>query len=352
MSSCHENIVTDDIGHILAAPLPWHRLAGKTVAVTGASGFIGSYLVRSLLALHPAGKVAAPVRVIAIVRNPEKAARRFADLDAGDTLSIVECDLSLPDGLNVRADYFIHAASQASPRFYGTDPVGTLAPNVIGSYKLLQLAQASAAECFLYISSSEVYGDTRDHSRLSEQDYGVIDPTDIRSCYAESKRMGETLALSWMRQYGLPVRIIRPFHTYGPGIDLQDGRVFADFVADIVHRRDISMNSDGAARRAFCYISDAIRGLFYVLFNGQAGSPYNVANPAGDLSIYELAQLLTGLYPDLGLQVIRRGIDSSKPYLPSHFARLLPDVTQLEALGWKAMVPPAAGFKKMVESYS
>jgi len=343
-------IVRQDIREVQAAVLPWHRFSGATVAVTGASGFMGSYLVRLLLSLHGAGKVDAPITVIAVVRDLEKARLRFADVEPTAPLRLEFCDLCRPSGFTVEADWFIHAASLASPKHYGSDPIGTLAPNVIGTWHLLQQAQASKAKGFLFVSSSEVYGDAAERTSLAEDDYGALDPTAARSVYAESKRMGETLCVAWMHQCGLPVFIVRPFHTYGPGVDLADGRVFADFAADIVAGRDIRMASDGAARRAFCYISDALLGFFCVILKGEPGRPYNVANPQADLSVLELAQLMTSLFPERRLQV-RHASPPVPSYLQSPHTRVLPSIAKLVALGWQPAVNAESGFKRMVESY-
>jgi UDP-glucuronate decarboxylase len=345
------DIVMEDIQAVLSADLPWHRLSGCTVAVTGASGFIGSYLVRVLLALHSAGRVDAPVTVIGVVRNIDKATTRFADIGSSDCLRLIRSDLAHPQDLDVQADWLIHAASPASPKHYGSDPVGTLAPNVIGTWRLLELAKACRARGFMFVSSSEVYGAVPHCTSLTEEDYGVVDPTAVRSAYAESKRMGENMCVSWMHQYGLPVFIVRPFHTYGPGVDLADGRVFADFAADVVAGRNIRMSSAGTARRAFCYVSDAVRGFFYVMLKGQPGKAYNVANPEGDLSIMELAELMTSLFPERALKV-ERSAPAAASYLESPYARLLPCVERLVALGWSPAVKPEAGFRRMVESYA
>lgn len=344
-------IVSQDIEEIVADDLPWEQFSGSVVVVTGASGFMGSYLVRILLSLYALNKVKNPVRVIGVVRNVGKSQQRFADILDLDNFTLCECNLSDPGDLDLKADWFIHAASQASPKYYNSDPVGTLAPNVIGTHHLLKLAKSSKAKGLIFFSSSEVYGDVGIKSRLSETDYGLVDPMMIRSSYAESKRMGENMCISWMHQHGVPIKIVRPFHTYGPGLDLADGRVFSDFIADVVAGRDIQMASDGQARRAFCYIADAMRGIFRVILLGEAGQAYNVANPQADLSILELANLMVKIFPEKNLRVQRKtSLDSA--YMPSKYNNLLPDISKIKLLSWNPVVLPEDGFKRMATSYS
>ena len=352
MSRPKQAIVEDDIQAIVARDLPWAQLSGCQVVVTGAAGFLGSYLVRSLLALHPMGKVEQPVRVVALVRNLDRARQRFADLPEAGQLEFRRWDLNtiaLPDLGDTQ--YVLHAASQASPRFYGTDPVGTLLPNTVGTAALLEaLRRAPRPRGLLFVSSGEVYGAVSSDKALREESYGIVDPASVRACYAESKRAGETLCVAWHAQHKLPTFIARPFHTYGPGLSAQDGRVFCDFAYNVARNENIAMQSDGSARRAFCYVSDAVAGLLTVLLKGMPARPYNVANPTGELSVAELAELLVSLYPEKKLSVDRIFLRDSTKYMPSAYSRLVPDVSRLQQLGWQALIDPAVGFKRMVES--
>lgn len=343
-------MVTEDLAEIAAADLPFEVLQGATVLVTGASGMLPAYLTEALLHLNESRRLG--VRVLAMVRNRARAEYRFAHYAGRNDLQIVEHDAALPFAAPGSIAHIVHAASPASPRHFGGDPVGTLLPNVIGTRHLLDLARQHGAG-FLFLSSGEVYG-VVDPGKMpiGEEDYGYVDPMQVRSCYAESKRMGETLCAAWHAQYAVAARVARPFHTYGPGLSFDDGRVFADFVANLVRGEDIVLKSDGRAVRAYCYIADATRAFFTILLCGAAGQAYNVGNPQALVSVRELADRLVALFPERGLKVVHDGEPRLSGYLESPIPLNAPDTAKLEALGWRPRHSIESGFLRTVQSYS
>ena len=343
-------IVTEDLEAILEKPLNWELLRGKSILVTGANGFLPAYMIESILRLND--YVQLGCNVVGVVRNTEKARTRFADYLERRDLNFIESDVSEPFRCATRCQIIIHAASQASPKFFGPDPVGTMAANVIGTHNLLKLAKIWECEKFLLFSSGEVYGSVGvENVPTREQDYGYIDILNKRSCYAESKRAAETLLVSYVSQFQIPGVIVRPFHTYGPGMSLDDGRVYADFVRSIVKRSDIVMTSNGEAVRAFCYLSDAVAGFFTVLLNGCVGQAYNVGNPDGALSIRELANMLVALRSDLGLKVVCAP-PAGGDYLPSSISINSPNIDRIAQLGWRPSIMPNEGFERTIRYYS
>lgn len=343
------HIVFGDIEDIVATNLvDWDIFANKRVLITGASGFLPTYIVETLLHLNLTRNL--DIHVTALVRDRENYIKRFSHHLGNAHLTVMVQDVSKPIKLGLPHHFIIHAASNASPKYYGVDPVGTLSANVLGTMQLLELARNHPLISFMYFSSGEVYGE-KPLIPTKEVDYGYIDPTRVRSCYAESKRMGENMCVSWHAQHQVPIKIVRPFHTYGPGMKLDDGRVYADFVRDIIENRPVVVRSAGTASRAFCYLADATVGFFTVLLRGDNGVPYNVGNSQAEICIMDLAYLLVDLFPEKRLKVIQESIQKNKGYLESPILRSCPDISRISSLGWEPKTGLVDGFKRTIESY-
>lgn len=343
-------IILKDIKEILKSDIiDWERFKNTNVLITGANGMLPSYVVFTLLALNKKG---INVNVYALVRNADKAKAIFKDSLQDEHLHLLVQDVADSLHENASFDYIIHAASQASPKYYGVDPVGTIKANVQGTINTLELARQTKAKGYLYFSSGDVNGIVPPEKfPFKESDYGYIDVLNVRNCYAESKRMGENLCVAYYNQYSVLAKIVRIFHTYGPGMTLDDGRVFGDFCKNIVKGEDIVMNSDGSAVRLFCYVSDAIVAYLKVLLDGECATAYNVANLKGESSIYDLATLLVSLYPEKHLKVVRNTQSLSEASkMKSPLVRAIPDCTKIERLGWSPTTSIADGFKRTIDS--
>ncbi len=308
-------------------------------------------MVETVLALNDR-RAQKPAQVIGLVRKLKRARDRFRHHEGRGDLVLIEHDISRPSPELREADFIVHAASNASPKQYRPDPVGTIAANVAGTEHLLRLAHERQAKRFLYFSSSEVYGAAPARVPTRETDFGPLDCLNVRSCYAESKRLGETLCVAWREQFGVAATIVRPFHTYGPGMRLDDGRVFADFVRDVIDEHPIVLKSDGRATRAFCYLADATSGFFAVLLRGKPGHAYNIGNDRAEISIGALADLLVELFPAKRLSVARQMRAADDPYLPSTLERSCPDISLARELGWQPTTTLTEGFRRTVRSFA
>ncbi|EOY1422753.1 NAD-dependent epimerase/dehydratase family protein [Yersinia enterocolitica] len=346
----NKNIIYQDVNNIINSAPELIKLKNKKILITGASGFIPAYIIETISLLNE--QLGYNIKVYALVRNEIKAKKRFEHLLNTNWLSFICQDVTEEIKIDTAINYIIHAASQASPIYYKIDPVGTLLANTKGTYNVLEFARnnLTSIEGVLFFSSAEVYGQlSSDIQYVSEKDFGSLDCSELRACYAESKRMGETMCISWGQQYSVPCKIVRIFHTYGPGMDLNDGRVFADFVKCAVEGRDIEMNSDGSAIRAFCYLPDSIHAIFKVLLCGNTAQAYNIGNENCEVSIRDLAFIVNQLSKNKTSKVIIS--DKNDNYITSGVNRIIPDTTKLRALGWKPFYDIKSGFERTIDFY-
>lgn len=340
-------VMTEDAERIIGNELPWDRLYGRTVLITGASGMIPSYVLYTLLALNDSRD--AGIRILALVRNEKKARRILGPVLEREDVTLIAQDVTIPFEPEGPVDYIIHGASAARPSEHKAAPTSTIRANITGTFNLLDLAVRKGSEAFVLMSSSEVYGSVTGVDSISEDNYGYLDCLNPRSCYSEGKRAAETICASFNAQYGIRCCIPRFAHIYGPGLGLDDGRVQADFAANVFRGEDIVMKSDGSSQRAYTYVGDAVAGLFYILLKGNEMA-YNVADSDNTISIRQLAEAFIASRPEKGLSLVI-DIDSSsaKMYNPAKFIGL--DNTKLKALGWRPEVGIGEGTSRMISYY-
>jgi nucleoside-diphosphate-sugar epimerase len=344
-------VIKEDLESIISEKLLWDKFKNKIILITGGNGFLASYITKSLLSANNYHKL--NIKIISLIRSRTSYKNRIKSIINNKNLSLVYHNLKEPLPNNFpKSDFIIHSASQASPKYFGLDPVGTLLPNSIGTYFLLEYAIKCKAEKFLFFSSGEVYGNPLDRNKeIKEHDYGYLNPTILRSCYAESKRIGETMCVAYSKQFNLHTNIVRPFHTYGPGLNLDDGRVFADFVAAVVAKRNIIIKGNGSEKRCFCYLSDATTGFLRILLNGANREAYNLANPSCEISIKNLAKLISNLYPNYNIKVKFIKSISDGKYLKSSITRILPSIKKIKKIGWSPNISLEEGFSKTINSF-
>ncbi len=341
-------IILEDLRRMSEARLPWRELDGKTVLVTGATGMLASYVTWLLLYLHEHAGI--NVSVVALCRNRQRAEQYFGSYVGKSYFSLLIQDVCEPIAYEGQLDYVFHLAGNASPHFINTDPVGIMKCNLQGTINVLELARQKQVSKVLFASTREVYGKNEDAELLNESAFGTLDPLDARSCYPESKRAAETLLKSYRLQYGVDFNTIRIAHAYGPTMTLEnDGRVMADLVGDVVAGRDIVLKSSGEAVRAFLYVTDAVVGMFTVLFHGETAKAYNLANETEPVSIRELAQRLAASRNDKTIRVVVNEGDQ-KGYCA--YRRTALDTTAIGHLGWKPRVSLGEGITRVVSSFT
>lgn len=342
------SILEQDILRVCETNRELEELSGSTVLITGATGFVGSFLAYTLL--YNAQARGADIRIIATVRNEVRAREMFGRFEEKGWVRFLVQDVREPIACEEPIDYIIHCASNAGPREYGADPVGTMTTNFLGTQHLLDLAREKKVRKFLYVSTIEVYGDTQIEGAIGEHDFGTMDSTNVRSCYPLSKKACETLAVSYQDQYQVPAVIGRLSYLYGPGMKKDDSKVVAQFARDIAGNRDIVMKSKGEQLRSYTYISDAASALFTILAKGMPGEAYNIANPQSRMTIAQMARTLAGLYPERGLKVIFDLPTETEQKRFSFIHDAVLDTEKLEGLGYRGEVSGETGLRRMVES--
>lgn len=337
-------------------------ISGKRLLITGGAGFLGHYFVQGALYWNSVNRDQPPIAVVIYDSFVRGMPAWLSGLKGDPNLSLVKHDIRHP----LPADmgdfgFIIHAASIASPTYYKRDPIGTMDANVNGLRMLLDYARTQqengkGLDGLLFFSSSEIYGDPSPGDIPTPETYrGFVSCTGPRACYDEAKRYGETLCVNFAGQYGVPVRVARPFNNYGPGLKISDRRVIPDFARDMVNNRDIVMLSDGSPRRTFCYVADAVAGYYKVLVKGHNGEAYNIGVEKPEISIGELAQMLVHYARDIlgytGKVVLQKSQDAT--YLVDNPNRRCPTIEKARRdLGYNPTVSIEEGLRRSLMWYS
>ncbi len=324
------------------------KLAGKTIAITGANGVVGSYLVE---VLHVFNKHTAqrPSRIIAITHHPVSPISRLGHLLGEKDISFVFGDVTKPIRLPFRPDYIIHSASYASPKLYLAKPIETMEANSIGTKQMLELAKRSHTQNMLFISSGAVYGEGKSGEPPMGEDHpGYASPLDPRAVYSESKRFGETLCVVYASSFGVHTTIARLSNMYGPGFHLDDGRAIPDFFQQAFTKGIIEINGNPDARRAYLYIADAIAAMFTILVDGKSSEAYNISSDK-PRTIREIAELVCKFFPTCSVATRK---DRSKAYVLSSPKETIISSKKLhDALGWKASIRFEDGLGRIYDWY-
>ena len=319
------SLYKEDISLVFKQDLPWERLSGANILVTGATGLIGGCLVEALMMNSHRD-----YQVYASGRNEERAKARFKDYADNPVFHFVKYDVMQPLQSDVRFDYIIHAASDANPKVYATQPVEVMKANIDGVAHLMEYGLNHGMKRFLYVSSGEVYGEG--DGRVFTEDYsGYVDCAKPRSCYPSSKRAAETLCVSYAAEYGADVVIARPCHIYGPHFTEQDNRVYAQFIRNVLRGEDIVMKSTGEQFRSWCYVVDCVSALLHILLKGLCGEAYNIADADSNISIRELAETIAAIG---GRKVVIDLPDADEKRGFNPVTKSIFSTDKLEDLGW------------------
>ena len=305
----------------------------QTILVTGGGGFIGSHLCELLLSRGS--------DVICLDNFFTGSKNNIRHLLSNPSFELIRHDVTIPIELEVDAIY--NLACPASPIHYQHDAVQTIRTNVLGAMNMLDLARRLRIP-ILQSSTSEVYGDPKEHPQR-ETYWGNVNPIGVRSCYDEGKRCAETLFFDYHRQYGLPIKVVRIFNTYGPRMLPNDGRVVSNFIVQALRGEDLTIYGDGSQTRSFCCVSDLVAGLEAMMRTPDSVTgPVNLGNP-GEFTVRELAETIIRI----------TGSKSKIVYMPlpqDDPARRKPDISKArELLGWKPEIALEDGLRQTIDYF-
>lgn len=348
LESPKDAVLQADLEQVVGSEVDWEALRGTTVLVTGATGLVGSQLIRTLLCANRLRDT--QIRILALIRSEDKAKAVFGELWERPELIGVTGDVgsfAVPDG---PVDYIVHGASITNSKQMVTYPVDTILTTVEGTRHLLELAREKQSRHMVYLSSMEAYGTTDPAlERVTEQDLGFVDPLKVRSCYPEGKRMAECLCGAYAHQYGVTVTVARLAQTFGAGVRYDESRVFAQFARSYIENTDIVLHTTGDSVGNYCYTADCVRGLLTLLTRGESGEAYNVVNPRTSIRIREMAQMIASLSEGRIKVVFDIPADAlTYGYAPAVEMRLSGD--KMRQLGFEAAVDLPEMYRRLIAS--
>lgn len=343
MNILESKIYNSDVIRIVQSLEHLEFSKSKTFLITGATGLICSPVVDVLYALNKANNL--EWKIIAAVRNLEKAANRFEKYCGDASFELFKYDTSKSATFPSGIDFIVNGAGNAYPKAITAEPVETLRNSVIGLSDILEYARINKSRV-LYVSSSEVYGQLSNTEPMKECEFGYIDILNPRSSYSIGKCAAETLCVSFLNEYSVESVIVRPGHIYGPTASEQDNRVSSAFMYSAAMGQNLVLKSAGKQIRSYCYCLDCASAIITVLLNGNSGEAYNISNRNSICSISEMAEIFAKSGNTKCIFDIPKE-DEKKAFNPMLNSSL--NSEKLEALGWNPVFTKNEGFEHSIE---
>ena len=338
-------IIEEDLNYIHSC-VDMKKFEGKTLMISGATGLIGKTIINSLISWNK--KSSRSIKIVAVVRNEKKAKMLFGEKDY---LTYVVGDITNVEFPDIDVDYIIHAASNTDSFSFGNHPINIINTAYKGTENLLKFSADKKIKRFVYLSSMEVYGTPENDLKIYENSPSNLQTSNVRSCYPESKRMCESLCVAYEKEFGIPFQVLRLTQTFGPGVEKNDNRVFAQFANSIIENKDIVLKTEGKTKRCYLYTADAVTAIFISRLCEQKNQFFNVANESSYCSIREMADMVVEKISGNRIKVvIDIDNDNKSCYAPTLCMNLCCD--KINEIGWKANYSLIDSYKRMIDCMS
>lgn len=348
MFQYNSSVIQDDLDNITKNNVALEKFKNATVLITGINGMLATNL--AFLFFYLNDKFSYNIKIIGLGRNQTEFKKRF--FDSLNKLDFIEQDINDEIHIDGDVDYIFHAATNASPESMITHPVSIALTNSLGTINVANFALEKKAHVH-FLSTREVYGSNKQET-LVESDDSHINSMDIRNVYPISKLSAESILLAFKNEFNLSISISRIAHAYGPGMKVKnDGRVMADFIGHVLEQKNIILQSDGSAERAFIYVSDAISGIINsVLNHSESNFVFNLSNETEPITVKELAYLIRSIGNEFSLS--SEVIASQHPIIAAGYSkneRVPLNTGNLEKIGWRPVVDLKSGIRKTLKVY-
>lgn len=336
----------EDVIYVAELMLPWEKLKGKSLMLSGATGMIGSFLVDVIMEKNQKDRLDCTVYLLG--RNKQNAMNRFSKYADDSHMIFIPYNVNVPlvhEEIGT-VDYVLHLASNTHPVQYAIDPIGTITTNILGVQNMLDFAVDHNTTRFAFASSNEIYGENRGDVELFEENYcGYINSNTMRAGYPESKRCGEALCQAYKAQKGIDVVIPRFTRSYGPTMLMSDTKAISQFIKKGIAGEDIVLKSAGTQYYSYQYVADSVSGLLTVLLCGESGEAYNIAAECSDMTLKNIAAVIAGIN---GKRVVFEVPDAVEAagYSTATKARL--NGRKLADLGWRPRYDMEEGIRRTI----